>query len=213
MFWNLHVNKNRAAQANVHQQMCTTGRPFQRLGGLLSNHPNKIKKTTNSQMRESALPKSFCNFFALSEMLGNPGKVENAIFSRTVFANEKNSLGTNIEHLQSRCMAGSAKKPSFLAIFCSSACARLLGHVRCPLNLETEKKTTYTTTTERRSLGELFSPQRKTFQAGGRYKNPIKPGKTYLPPKSFFFFLAKKSSSLEQVGMYAFFFPEENRAA
>ena len=39
------------------------------------------------------------------------------------------------------------------------------------------------TTTERKSFGELFSPQRKTFQTGGRYKNPIKPGKPYLPPK------------------------------
>ena len=30
-------------------------------------------------------------------------------------------------------MAGSAKKLSFLAIFCSAACARLLVHVRFPL--------------------------------------------------------------------------------
>ena len=43
----------------------------------------------------------------------------------------------------------------------------------------------YTTTTERKYFGELFWPQRKTFQAGGRYKNPIKPGRTDLPPKSF----------------------------
>ena len=49
------------------------------------------------------------------------------------FSQMGNSLGTNIEHMQSRCMAGGAKNPSFLAIFCSSACAHLLVHVRCPL--------------------------------------------------------------------------------
>ena len=36
---------------------------------------------------------------------------------------------------------------------------------------KTEKKKAYTTTTERKSFGELFWPQRKTFQAGGGYKN------------------------------------------
>ena len=36
-----------------------------------------------------------------------------------------------------------------------------------------EKKKAYTTTGERKSFGELFWPQRKTFQAGGGYKNPI----------------------------------------
>ena len=33
-----------------------------------------------------------------------------------------------------------------------------------------ETKKAYTTTTERKSFGELFWPQRKTFQAGGRYR-------------------------------------------
>ena len=33
-----------------------------------------------------------------------------------------------------------------------------------------EKKKAYKTTTERKSFGELFWPQRKTFQAGGGYK-------------------------------------------
>ena len=37
-----------------------------------------------------------------------------------------------------------------------------------------EKKKAYTTTTERKSFGELFWPQRKAFQASGGYKNPIK---------------------------------------
>ena len=37
-----------------------------------------------------------------------------------------------------------------------------------------EKKKAYTTTTERKSFGELFWPKRKTFQTGGGYKSPIK---------------------------------------
>ena len=56
-------NKNRSAP-NVHQQMCTTRRPFQRLGGVLSNYPNQ------NQMRQF------------------PRKVQKCNFSRTVFANE-----------------------------------------------------------------------------------------------------------------------------
>ena len=53
------------------------------------------------------------------------------------------------------------------------------------VSAKAEKKKAYTTTTERKSLGELFWPQRKTFQAGGGHKNPIKQGKPYPPPKSF----------------------------
>ena len=52
----------------------------------------------------------------------------------TIFANEKTHLRpTLIEHMQCRCMAGNAKVFSFLVIFCSSVCARLLLLVRCPL--------------------------------------------------------------------------------
>ena len=71
-------------------------------------------------------------------------------------------------------------------------------------NAKAEKTKAYTTTTERKSFGEFFWPQRKTFQAGGRYENPIKPGKPYLPPKSSSatpIFSAKKSSPLEQGGV------------
>ena len=51
---------------NVHQQMCTTRRPFQRLGGLLSNHPNQNqKKTTNYQMRKCTAEKFLQLFRAL----------------------------------------------------------------------------------------------------------------------------------------------------
>ena len=48
-----------------------------------------------------------------------------------------------------------------------------------------EKKQAYTTTTERQSFGELFWPQRKTFQAGGGYKNPIKTRKTISTTEIF----------------------------
>ena len=73
-----------------------------------------------------------------------------------------------------------------------------------------EKKKAYTTTTERKSFGELFWPQRKTFQTGGGYKKPMKTRKTIsttaifplCPPP----FSAKKSSALEQGGV-CFVFP------
>ena len=73
------------------------------------------------------------------------------------------------------------------------------------------KKKKYTTTTERKSFGELFWPQRKTFQVGGGYKNPMKTRKTISTTEIFplwppFFFSAKKSSALEQGGV-CFLFP------
>ena len=74
----------------------------------------------------------------------------------------------------------------------------------------TKKKKAYTTTTERKSFGELFWPQRKTFQAGGGYKNPIKTRKTISTTEIFPlwtpFFSAKKSSALEWGGV-CFLFP------
>ena len=48
-----------------------------------------------------------------------------------------------------------------------------------------EKKKTYTTTTERKSFGELFWPQRRTFQAGGSYKNPIKNQENHINHRIF----------------------------
>ena len=69
----------------------------------------------------------------------------------------------------------------------------------------------YTTTTERKSLGELFWPQRETFQAGGGYENRMKTRKTIstteiFPLRAPNFFSAKKSSALEQGGVW-FLFP------
>ena len=63
--------------------------------------------------------------------------------------------------------------------------------------LGAEKKKTYTTTTERKSFGELFWPKRKTFQAGGGYKNPIKTRNTISTTEIFplwtpFFFCEEK---------------------
>ena len=74
----------------------------------------------------------------------------------------------------------------------------------------TEKKKAYTTTTERKFFGELFWPQRKTFQVGGGCKNPVKkPGKPYPAPKSFLcgplFFLQRKVLHWSRA-VYAFFF-------
>ena len=40
---------------NAHQQMCTTGRTFQRLGGLLSNHPAQ-----NQESDELSNEKAHC---------------------------------------------------------------------------------------------------------------------------------------------------------
>ena len=176
-----------------------------------------------------------------------PGKGEKCNFFAHRFRKWENSLGTNIEHMQSRCMAGGAKNPSFLAIFCSSACARLLVHFRCPLRFgplaqtsktvsalnrasgrtsidhfyarlasggsessfrpSTEKKKADTTTTERKSFGELFWPQGKTFQAGGGYKNPIKTKKAISTTEIFPLwtpFLSEKKVLHRSRAVYAF---------
>ena len=75
----------------------------------------------------------------------------------------------------------------------------------------TEKKKAYTTTTtERKSFGELFWLQRKTFQTGGRYKNPIKTRKTISTTKIFPLwhpFLFRKEKFCTGAGRCAFFFP------
>ena len=123
----------------MHQQMCTTGRPFQRLGGLLSNHPNRNQKDEEFSNEKVYCRKVSATFSRSLKCWEIQGECKIVIFSRTVFANEKTHFGTNIEHMQSRCMAGSAKKPSFLAIFCSSACARLSVRVWCPLTLPISK--------------------------------------------------------------------------
>ena len=73
---------------------------------------------------------------------------------------------------------------------------------------DTEKEKVYTTTTtERKSLGELFWPQRKTFQAGGGYKNPMRTRKTISNTEIFPlwspFFQQRESGHW----VYAFFFP------
>ena len=69
----------------------------------------------------------------------------------------------------------------------------------CISFLQRRRKKAYTAATERKSFGELFWPQRKTFQAGGRYKNPQEPRRTISTTEIFplwppFFFSAKKSS-------------------
>ena len=84
--------------------------------------------------------------------------------------------------------------------------------IRITPSLHSEKKKTYTTTTERKSFEELFWPQRKTFQAGVVDTKTLlkKPGKPYPPPKSFLcgphFFLQRKVLHWSRA-VYAFFFP------
>ena len=46
--------------------------------------------------------------------------------------------------------------------------------IQAQKSAQSREEKAYTTTTERKSFGELFWPQRKTFQAGGGYKNPRK---------------------------------------
>ena len=79
---------------------------------------------------------------------------------------------------------------------------------------KSEKKKAHTTTTERKSIMEkFFWPQRKTFQAGGGYKNPIKTRKaTIHPPKSFPLwtplFLQKEKVLHWSRAVFGFFFRE-----
>ena len=68
-----------------------------------------------------------------------------------------------------------------------------------------------TTTTERESFGELFWPQKIAFQAGGRYKNPIKTTKTHFYHRNLSS-VAPISSRQRKVprwsrAVYALFFP------
>ena len=77
--------------------MCTTRRPFQRLGGLLSNHPNQNQKKNNRLSNEKVHCRKVSATFSRSLKCGNfQRKSKNAIFSRTVFANEKTHLGPSL---------------------------------------------------------------------------------------------------------------------
>ena len=71
---------------------------------------------------------------------------------------------------------------------------------------KTEKKEAFTTTTERKSFGELFWLQRKTFQTGGNhiYHRNL----SSVAP----IFFGKESSALEQGGV-CFLFPSQNGKA
>ena len=82
--WYMRQRYNFYSRApNVHQQMCTTGRSFQRVGGLLSNKKVRCRNVS-------------ATFFTLSEMQQIPKKVQNAIFLRTVFADVKTQLGPTL---------------------------------------------------------------------------------------------------------------------
>ena len=73
------------------------------------------------------------------------------------------------------------------------------------------KKKAYTTTTQRNYFRELFWPQRKTFQAGGGYKNPIQTRKNHIYHRNLssvapIFFRQGKVLHWSRA-VYAFFFP------
>ena len=73
-----------------------------------------------------------------------------------------------------------------------------------------ENKKAYTTTTERKSFGELLCPQRKPFQAGGGYKNPMKTRKTISTTEIFPLWppLCRQREVLHwSRAVHAFFFP------
>ena len=81
---------------------------------------------------------------------------------------------------------------------------------------KTEKKKAYTTTTKRLSFEELFWCQRKTFQAGGGYKNPIKIRKTISTTEIFPLwppFFRQSKVLLWSRAVYAFFFPAKTVTA
>ena len=86
---------------------------------------------TKYQVRKRTA-KNFLQFFSLKCCIFQE-KCKTCNFSADRFRKWENSLGTNMEHMQSRCMVGGAKKKLHSLLSCWSACARLLVHVRCPL--------------------------------------------------------------------------------
>ena len=73
------------------------------------------------------------------------------------------------------------------------------------------KKKAYNTTTERASCGELFWTQRRAFQAGGRYRKPIKTKENRSTTEIFplwppFLFRQREVPHWSRA-VYAFFFP------
>ena len=79
------------------------------------------------------------------------------------------------------------------------------------LNQNSGKKKTYTTTTERKSSGQLVLwPQKRTSQTNGGYKKSSKNPGSHIYHTNFFplwppFLSAKRSSSLEQGGVWFLF--------
>ena len=119
------------------QQMCTTRRPFQRLGGLLSNHPNQNQKKNNKLSNEKVhCRKVSATFSRSSEMRQFPRKVQKIqFFSRTVFANEKTHLGPTVN----TCKVGAwraALKNYHSLLFSAQRLVHVCWlHVRCPSEL------------------------------------------------------------------------------
>ena len=85
--------------------------------------------------------------------------------------------------------------------FCNSRGARLEDRVGYQRNVHHHHR--------KKIIWRLCWPQRKTFEVGGRYKKPIKPGKPCLSPKSFLcgphFFRQRKVPHWSRA-VYALFF-------
>ena len=105
---------------------------FQRLESLLAITRTKIQATTNYEARVHCrkVSATFSRSLKFSRFQGVRQKCN--FFADRVRKRE-NPKGTSNGYLQSRFMVGGAKVPSFLAIFCSSACAHMLVHVSCSL--------------------------------------------------------------------------------
>ena len=106
---------------------------FQRFGGLLRNHPDQIQTMSNHQVRKRTAEKFLQTLRALRLKCSNFQENCKMQFFADRFRKWENSLGTNIEHMPSRCMADGAEDLHSL-LFSAHRPARLLVHVRCPRN-------------------------------------------------------------------------------
>ena len=118
----------------MHQEMCTTRKPFQRLGGLLSNHPDQTQKKNRLSNEKVHCRKVSATFSRSLKCNKFQGKRKNAIFSWTVFANGKTHLAPTLN----TCKVGAWRAvltTIHSLLFSAHRLVHdgLLVHVRCPL--------------------------------------------------------------------------------
>ena len=122
--------------------MCTTtcAQPeghFQRFGGLLTNHPDQTPNNAELSSEKVRCQKVSATFFTL-KVSKFQEKCKTCNFSADCFCKWESSLETNIEHMQSRCIAGGAQKELHSLLFS----AHRLVHV-CWCTLGKENETIY----------------------------------------------------------------------